>query len=277
MGLLFSIGLDYDKCGSAVQLYYGGQYDHEINNIDDDDDDDKHNDYSSYKTLTKIDHPPITERPLFDLMLGSCNGLVCFFVPHDGMDDPIYICNPITGEYVYLPRFTCGKHASSHHKLVGGFGYLHSTNEYKVVRTYYDYDEPSLVGHVQVYTLGDGNGWRNKGDTTHFIGSSGVFANGYLHWIDIGAKKNIVAFDLAEEEFRLLPSPPCLLLRSRNLVYFSLQLLGGCLCVVCIDKGKCVDIWALKNKKKKKNSSYDDEDNSWSWSREFSIAWEGPD
>ncbi|OVA07457.1 F-box domain [Macleaya cordata] len=288
VGLLFSIGLHYRKFKGAVQLYYGGQYD-EINNNsidddDDDDDDDEHNNdyYYSYKTLTKIDHPPITNRAFIHVMLGSCNGLVCFFVPHHGIDDPVYICNPITGEYVYLPKLTTRERQdSSCHDLVSGFGYNLSTDEYKVVRIYYEFDQPSFLGHVQVYTLGrGGSAWRSKGEITHFFCSSSIYANGALYWLDVGERK-VVAFDLADEEFRLLPSPPCFGMCKSAFV--GLRLLGGYVCIVYINEGKYLDIWALKKKKKKiKHSDYDVKEQeeyhswSWSWSREFSIAWEGP-
>ncbi|OVA03347.1 hypothetical protein BVC80_879g13 [Macleaya cordata] len=231
-------------------------------------------------TLKKIDYPPITERAA-DVMLGSCNGVVCFFVHHHGIDDPVYICNPVTSEYVYFPRLTtCETHDSLRNNMVTGFGYHHSTNEYKDVRIYYDYNQPSLVGQVQVYTLGGGDGWRNKGEITHSlypISSKGVFANGAIHWMD-AVQGIILAFDLADEEFRLLPSPPPLEIHKSS--HVGIRLWGGYLCVFYVYQGKCVDIWTLK--KKKKTSSCDEVkeqaeyNSSWSWSRELSIAWEGP-
>lgn len=37
-------------------------------------------------------------------MVGSCNGLVCLYVLHDQVRDPIYIINPSTGQQLILPQ-----------------------------------------------------------------------------------------------------------------------------------------------------------------------------
>ncbi|XP_026400690.1 F-box protein At3g07870-like [Papaver somniferum] len=60
-------------------------------------------------------------------LAGSCNGLICFNSYYEGYYGPVYICNPITREYVILPEFEgqCWWTV---------FGYIPSTNEYKVVR-----------------------------------------------------------------------------------------------------------------------------------------------
>ncbi|OVA16732.1 F-box domain [Macleaya cordata] len=261
MGILFSIGLDGGETGSNGRLYYGElrQTDHGMN-ID--------HWRCCYKTPTRIDHPTVNnKRNGTDPMVGSCNGLVCFTAPHSGIQDPVYICNPFTKEYTYLQRITCQGGF-----IVSGFGYHHSTNEYKVVRIYYSGDQHSM-GQVQVYTLGHESEWRNKGEITYsFRESPAILANGALHWLD-DKEWNIVAFDLADEEFRLLPSPPCFRLGGKLTSSYQLQVLGGYLSVVHQEPGDRVDIWSFKM-----NSNYDlneHEHHSWSWSREFSIAWEG--
>ncbi|XP_026411091.1 F-box protein At3g07870-like [Papaver somniferum] len=125
-------------------------------------------------------------------VVGSYNGLICIYELSS-----IIICNPITREYVYLPRLNC------YFFLRCGFGYLVSTNEYKVVRVYELPGEPSSV-QVEVYTLGSGNGWRNVGKLNSEYGllcdQVGVFLNGALHWA-VSGKRIIVAFDLADETF----------------------------------------------------------------------------
>ncbi|OVA07464.1 F-box domain [Macleaya cordata] len=257
LGLLFSIGFSKGERLFA-RLYYYGDYD-EIKNID----------LQSYKKLPRINHHPMTKSCL-DAIVGSCNGLVCFLSkPHNRNGEPVYICNPITREYINLPRFHLAYSVKD--RIVSGFGYHPSTNEYKVVRIYYPfYDSP---GVVHVYTLGGGSGWRYKGEITHKLCFTGVLVNGALHWLDNNEQLNIVAFDLADEEFSLLPSPPCL---SGQIAFFRLQVLGGCLCVVHkVQGGEPVDIWSLKKKKNRNSISYDvkeQEYHSWSWSREFTIA-----
>ncbi|XP_026430738.1 F-box/kelch-repeat protein At3g06240-like [Papaver somniferum] len=248
----------------------------------------------SYKTLMEIDNHPSTEQepPLSD-MVGSCNGLVCLWVKQKSSyaRDPIYICNPATNEYIYLPAFNNYKKACNGETkgyFHYGFGYHHPTDAYKVVRIYYhdvnDNEYPTIIsssdeysGQVQAYTLGNGHGWRDIGRLNHDLAYyRSVWANGSLHWIKDGAKE-IVAFDLADEEFRLIPFPP--LSPDRSNTEVDLQLMfGGYLCVVHIDVGKqdeFIHIWVLE-KKKKFSSSYDirghDEfNNLWRWSKKFSI------
>ncbi|XP_026458583.1 uncharacterized protein LOC113359108 [Papaver somniferum] len=89
------------------------------------------------------------------------------------------------------------------------FGYVASTNEYKVVRIMY-VNKNKTDREVYIYTLGSGHGWRNLGKFT--FGNEeqlvkGVFVDGALHWLDYQLKK-MVTFDLAEEKFCKHISPP---------------------------------------------------------------------
>ncbi|XP_026450945.1 F-box protein At3g07870-like [Papaver somniferum] len=228
--------------------------------------------------LKIVNHPLINKKFVGkSAIVGSCNGLVCFTVPHTyHVDDPIYICNPNLGEKISLPRFTIT--AENKYFVVSGFGYNSITDEYKVVRIigerYYAgqsfchlVDKPKK-SQVQVYTLGSGSGWRNIGEYPYSlqclfnisrlvpvccrpcggkseipIPSRGILANGALHWLD--SDWNIVAFDLEYEQFSLLPSPPCYRPGDdRNL--YILQVLAGCLCVLKDQNGKSLDIWSFK-------------------------------
>ncbi|OUZ99216.1 F-box domain [Macleaya cordata] len=251
-------------------IYYGEYYDGQF----------------YYKTLTRKNI-----HQSHHYIVGSCNGLICFSVSHNSStstntfvgNDPIYICNPITGEEVNLPTFINNNNNGGFHwiGMASGFGYLPSTNEYKVLRISNRDERSGKVGQVEVYTLGSGKGWRNKGEISYFSlpdldPSPGVFVDGAVHWLDY-RKLRIVGFDLADEEFFEVPSPPCFQpIEARLFLY--LEVLGGCLSVVRIKRGVCVDVWSLK-KKKKMNSSYEtkakDYECYWNWSREFSIAWVG--
>ncbi|XP_026433800.1 F-box protein At3g07870-like [Papaver somniferum] len=171
-----------------------------------------------------INHPLIKKHSGTGAIVGSCNGLVCISIPYTHhIDDPIYICNPTLGEKITLPRFTLmakNKNNVEYKKttyldghLVSGFGYNTKTDEFKVVRIHYFVSRRSELskGQVQVYTLGSGkeicSPWR------------GILADGALHWLD--EEWNIVAFELAEEEFSLLPSPTCF--RPGVVNFFTLQ------------------------------------------------------
>ncbi|OVA09217.1 F-box domain [Macleaya cordata] len=246
------------------QLYYG-EYD---------DNDEKY----PYKILTRINHPSIN----MISFAGSCNGLLCLSLHHDDIGDPIYICNPITNEYVNLPCISNENRRIS--RIMYGFGYHPSTNEYKVVRIYFLQSQDT--GQVQVYTLGSGSGWRNRGEVSTYsdqqwarlrLPSRGTLANGAIHWL-LHKELKILAFDLADEEFHVVPSPPC----CRPPGYskhssFILRQLGRCLCVIHQVAGERVEIWSLK-KTTNNTTTYnmkEPEYLSWTWSREFSIPWIG--
>ncbi|XP_026408990.1 putative F-box protein At1g55070 [Papaver somniferum] len=217
VGLLFQIGRE-----PALKFCFGGE---EYDDID------MHGHYS-YKTLVEIDnHRSIEiEEPLTEMVV-SCNGMVCFSVKGKSSlaRDPIYICNPITEEYVYLPPFN--NYEIYNGKLIGcvicRFGYYQSTDEYKVVRIYI---RDGSRREVEVYTLGSGHGWRPKGKTGHvFDIKPGVCANGALHWIEYSTKK-IVAFKFADEEFQLIPPPA--LQKRRVTLRFALDFPNSLRCVV---------------------------------------------
>ncbi|XP_026419432.1 F-box protein At3g07870-like [Papaver somniferum] len=167
-------------------------------------------------------------------ILGSCNGLVCFKCKFH--NEPVYICNPITREYIVLPRVVGLD-------LLTGFGYCPSTNEYKVV----------TIGwrNILVYTLGSGGiGWRNVKHMDRDIISRrqiGEFANGSIHWVD--KRGTIFVFNLADEELHRLPTPPCLH-RAR----FIVRVLGDFLCAT-IDEDCVRAIWRLKNCKDNEDGS----------------------
>ncbi|XP_026382497.1 putative F-box protein At1g46840 [Papaver somniferum] len=146
-GILFLVGSYWER---NFQLYYGNLSD--ILKTSDPE-------QFSYKKFIKMNHPLVNRREFAhpeNFFVGSRNGLVCFSVPHHCINDPVYITNPISGEYVNLPRL--------HPKrglVISGFGYLRSSNEYKVVRIFYPDKEKNSysnnnagVGWVQIYTLG---------------------------------------------------------------------------------------------------------------------------
>ncbi|OUZ99215.1 F-box domain [Macleaya cordata] len=255
-------------------IYYGEYYDGEF----------------YYKTLTRRNIDDAVDMSHHSIV-GSCNGLICFSVSHNSStnntfvgNDPIYICNPITGEEVNLPTFINNNNNNGRFhwiRMASGFGYLPSMNTYKVVRISYNSDlRFGKVGQVEVYTLGSGSGsgWRNKGEISYLLlldadPSLGVLVDEALHWLDY-KKFKIVAFNLVDEEFFEVPSPPCFQPADR-LSFFHLQVLGGCLCVVHKRSRTRIDIWSLKKKNFSSYGTKDQQNNecNWSWSMEFSIAW----
>ncbi|XP_026444622.1 F-box protein At3g07870-like isoform X1 [Papaver somniferum] len=196
--------------------------------------------------------------------VGSCNGLICLSVNskyknivygYDGdqigykySDEPSYVCNPITREYVNLPRVSIDEKKSKHGVyIVRGFGYYRPTNEYKVVRiTYFgNTNYPPYKGKVEVYTLGSDSGWRSAGEVNYLLLSSfyspSVCVDGALHWFQKGLSK-IVVFDLGVEEFYLYPSPAGITGKAK------LCVIKGFLCV--LDICLCPDLWFLEKNEK---------------------------
>lgn len=232
-------------------------------------------DEQSRKKVRKINVPlPST----MCAVIGSCNGLVCLAKRnHFGTYYPAYICNPITKERIDLPFFITNKKEKDVRRVLSGFGYVLSTNEYKVVRIVYYYGNEDLSGHVQVYTLGDGSGWRDKEETHYQLSNearNNVLANGDLHWLD--SQGNIVAFSLAKEEFQLLSPPPCLPASTESQI-FKLCVLGGCLCVFHQQRGYVSNatLWMLKKKTSGDCGGKEQEDyDSLSWNKEFTLPFE---
>ncbi|XP_026428077.1 F-box/kelch-repeat protein At3g23880-like [Papaver somniferum] len=213
-------------------------------------------------------------------MLGSCNGLVCFERRCLYLGEPFLICNPFTGEVVYVPEPQSVKRGWGPTNI-SGFGYCLSINEYKIVRMYSDYIDPKKY-HVQVYTVRSDE-WRNIGSINIApCYPAGTYANGLLYWLhrhnsnQLNEDYMIVAFDLEKENFQFIPLPRFKDVKCK----YHLKLLGGNnLYLVCTiyDKLYCTDIWACRRKhintacKTKGSYNYN---HSWHWIKEFTIAWE---
>ncbi|KAF5206487.1 F-box domain [Thalictrum thalictroides] len=162
--------------------------------------------------------------PIFSLVLGSCNGLVCLFsfnpvfVPFH-----IRVFNPITEEYLNIPQYEDPQFdfmrlhdfgAMKYSNCSYGFGFEESMQVYKVVLVMFSAPQ-FCKNEVQIYTLGSTT-WRRKpgiapkvlngatGKTFH----SPVFVNGCLHWLAFSNDEPlIVSFNLCREDFGYIPVP----------------------------------------------------------------------
>ncbi|KAI3967831.1 hypothetical protein MKX01_011006 [Papaver californicum] len=194
-------------------------------------------------------------------IVGSCNGLICFSVETEKYKDvyihhsrfsthyiscklhhpnePFYICNPITREYVSLPELRTDDDkngSSSSAYIVHGFGYHPLTNEHKVIRILYPVhesdDQLPYKGHCEVYTIGSGSGWRSAGEIYHYIHCFSAYAksvcvDGSFYWLCEGSR-DILAFDLASEIFYWLLPPP----ETTTTGSYKLCVMSGCLCLI---------------------------------------------
>ncbi|XP_026440354.1 F-box protein At3g07870-like [Papaver somniferum] len=235
----------------------------------------------NYK-LRKINQPVVVSKSV----VGSCNGLICFSEnEHIIVQEPSYICNPITSEYVNIPRLNVKRNRECD-AMVCGFGYHTSTKKYKIIKICHIQNQP--LGKVTVYTLGSGSGWRYIGKTAYSLRPTrgsfhaifsyrspfGALANGALHWLT--NENKILSFDLANENLNLLPFP----LIDRTIGrwdYFQLEVLGGCLCFVHKKPGEpLLDIWFLRKQGESGTlESFDlneqDDYDSLIWIKKFSI------
>ncbi|XP_026383681.1 F-box/kelch-repeat protein At3g06240-like [Papaver somniferum] len=202
--------------------------------------------YLEYQDDSSLENPPfyrvkrmkINPAPyMYYYLAGACNGLICLngCLDNDWVNyEPVYICNPITRECVYLPVFE---------RTLGLLADSHGT----------DCSLDSVIG----------KGWRNlqkkfnkKLDSFKCV--RGVFVNESLYWNLKSKTGNIVAFDLANEIFVEIPKA---FPSSSNYV---LGVLGGYLSAVHYDKySKTSELLLLKKK---------EEDGSLSWIKEFTLS-----
>ncbi|KAF5481009.1 hypothetical protein F2P56_001705 [Juglans regia] len=189
--------------------------------------------------------------PKFDV-LGSSNGLLCLSDSLQNVD-ALYVYNPFIGNYIDLPKST----QYPNQQVAFGFGFHPTTKEYKVIKivyyrravTFYRYPVASAYvrdSEVQIFTLGSST-WRSLGKAGyHYLYrcSSQVLVNGRPHWVTWPLKHHqrmkIVSFDLADEQFREVPSTP---LKGTT---YQLVVLGGCLSAAVYLNSGTLEIWVMR-------------------------------
>ncbi|XP_047943214.1 putative F-box protein At3g16210 [Salvia hispanica] len=184
--------------------------------------------------ITKFDFPQAST------IRGSANGLLLLKNP---FIDHLYVCNPITREFVVLRgRLTCPRGDCY------GFGVSRISGQHKVV-----YLNPEYGCHV--YTLEKGALWRRVETPipsfARCYGSTAAFVNGNLHWLvsddcDYTAGSYICCFDVETESFSTIPLP--------FIKWGKLYALGDCLCFIldCYIRGGSFDpyvIWLFEGYK----------------------------
>ncbi|KAL1533735.1 F-box protein-like protein [Salvia divinorum] len=200
---------------------------------------------------------PLTD---FEIPLGNpfskckaqpANGLLLI---HSSLERHIYVCNPITREYIDL---CCPVECVSPYMLSFGFGASKISGQYKVFCI--DSDTLSDSQHVYtlgsdchyVYTLGTGT-WRRldldpaSGCSLLFHGS--IVCNGNLHWTlyDSAQIFWICALDLETECFSTFSPPAVDELAGDGLaIDVKVNVLRDCLCLSYTLDDKVV-IWLMK-------------------------------
>lgn len=190
----------------------------------------------------------------FTNILGSCNGFLCFqLIKGKSSQPPLYISNPLTGEYMALPRTSVFSYGCFN--TVHGFGFSPNTNQYKVIQLS-RYKSDIQTWRTHVHTIGT-HLWRSIGnfpykfsDTARWRRTS-TYLDGTLNWIancSWTGSELICLFNLETEQFRSLALLPKVLQSNHN-TRLALGVFGDCLCLVYY---ACplsdVEIWVLENK-----------------------------
>ncbi|XP_026420748.1 F-box/kelch-repeat protein At3g06240-like [Papaver somniferum] len=215
--------------------------------------------------------PPFTSAEF----LGSCNGLILLARYSYKEPAPLCICNPFTKEHVLLTEIKRDEDTeddkNSH--WTSGFGYVASTDEYKVVRIMLKTEFFS----VYIYTVGSGVGWRNLGRfnlgcSVYLYEQAGIFSDGALHWLDVESQM-IVTFNLGEEKFsELLPPPPLPPIINSHcnrigvvdgFLYFAMYLI--------VEESEYYDVWLLHKKNGNSDMKEREEPRSFAWRKEFRV------
>ncbi|XP_004298239.1 PREDICTED: putative F-box protein At3g16210 [Fragaria vesca subsp. vesca] len=164
----------------------------------------------------------------------SCNGLLLLSGAGPTRLGPLYVCNPILGEFIALPLSNEKRRCCSFF----GLGYSAATKEYKVLQTCGD-DYRNGDNEAQIYTLGTG-AWKSIGKTPKDSAQLAPFnaeLHGALHWLSFGGGtfQFIHAFNFATEEFRTLPAPGYFEpIEMQFKECLKLGVFDGCLFYVCV-------------------------------------------
>ncbi|XP_057786309.1 F-box protein At4g22390-like isoform X2 [Salvia miltiorrhiza] len=197
--------------------------------------------------------------PFYGPVHDSANGLL--FSCH--RDDEIFVCNPITREYIRLPSPLPRIYPKPEiERLTYGFGVSRSSGEFKVVRILSAIAGRNDRCDWQVYTVGTAS-WRRVAccSLLEYGGNSkGVLLNGNLHFLGWEPYSSRVSCLDLETELLSTFSPPH---PSYPNTGRNLSVLGGCLCVCDMTLSQPVNeihIWLMKE--------YGDDE---SWTKEFII------
>ncbi|XP_058775685.1 F-box protein At3g07870-like [Vicia villosa] len=141
-------------------------------------------------------------------IVNSCNGLLCLCEPTTR--NPLVICNPVTGEFIRLPKASAKILVRM--QVKSGLGFHPKTSEYKVVKIWIKHVKQGNVwvfdrAILEINTLGTPS-WRNVEVDSQFSISKlkdPTYVNGALHWIML--EGSILCFCCESERLQSFPSP----------------------------------------------------------------------
>ncbi|WCJ17867.1 F-box associated ubiquitination effector family protein [Euphorbia peplus] len=181
-------------------------------------------------------------------VVNSCNGFLCLSESFHGK--PVVVSNPITGEFINLPRITSVVGYEDY--VDSGFGYSPKSNQYKVVRIF-ELSLPLERGYqtiarlAQVHILGS-RSWKNieSAPCLDYKLSFPTYLNGAVHWFchRVDKLSQMVSFDCEKECFLPFSLPP---LKDPNKVNVGLGVLEGYLCICDSSTLTSICVWVMKN------------------------------
>ncbi|PIA28135.1 hypothetical protein AQUCO_07200046v1 [Aquilegia coerulea] len=184
-------------------------------------------------------------------VFGICNGLVCLANLSGSLK--VHVWNPLIRDHITIPSSPIPSVYPDYERH--GFGFLHDTNEYKLIRIVctpeFKCSEPhEYSSHVSVYTLGT-DSWRTLEPISYRLcEGSGALINEALHWLaarptDSLSWSSILSFDLKDEVFQEIPQPNGFEDYHCS-HYVKVGELYGLLCIFCILPREDVQIWVMK-------------------------------
>ncbi|KAK1355333.1 F-box domain-containing protein [Heracleum sosnowskyi] len=175
-------------------------------------------------------------------LVGSCNGLVCLFYPPNTYS----LLNPTTREYRVLPD--PGRFPGDARIRLSGFGYVEVCDDYMVVSI--GTDNTGVGDQVIRAYSAKTDSWKTVLARVPFRvlpWVKPVCVNGVVHWLGFGGKfppvNQIIGFDFAKEEFRILP----LMGNMNERGIKALGVMGGCFCVLSTerDRDSFLEMWIM--------------------------------
>ncbi|CAH1423963.1 unnamed protein product [Lactuca virosa] len=184
-------------------------------------------------------------------VIGSVNGLICFYYKSYNDDYLIHIWNPSLSAVLTLPPYSLSTRISK--KIYLRFGFDPKTDDYKVVKFTSLFQPCNEVAKGEVYSMRKGS-WEliSQRLPPHVISNQNKVdvddIDSYLHWlfyIDKEMKaRTIVAFDLGAETFCEIPLPDSIL--DYTHWYNVVGVLSGKLCVISRGKGGKCEVWVME-------------------------------
>ncbi|XP_059448871.1 F-box/kelch-repeat protein At3g06240-like [Corylus avellana] len=214
----------------------------------------------SFREFHKLEFPSqFHSYKCFDSFVNAleCRGLILFFYPfllEGDCFECLTLWNPAVRMNLTLPTPCNGVRVPVRGYSVHGFGFDPNTDDYKVLRIMYEYDD-IFSPRVKLFKLSTG-AWETVRflDDFHYLIATWdfqAFVNGASHWLGRHSSKKelvVVLFHMFDEEFRVMKLPDVLATRY---VTSSLEVSGGLLSLMCYGDvrpgNESCCIWLMKD------------------------------